>query len=91
MAKKSFKMPMLILSGWGGEGSDTGLGSGGTSDDITGCSYTEWKEMYWGDYDLDEVEGTFDDYRTWWVDNGLSEELWETLNPGVPLVELDEP
>ena len=89
MAKKSFKMPMLILTGWGGDGSDTGLGSGGTSDDITGCSYAEWQEMYSDDYDLDEVAGTFDDYRTWWVENGLSVELWETLNPGVPLVELE--
>lgn len=82
MAKKSFKLPMLILTGWGGDGSDTGLGSGGTSDDITACTYEEWKEMYWGDYDLDGEEGTFNDYKTWWFENELSEDLWYELNPG---------
>lgn len=87
MAKKQFLLPSIILtSGWGGDGSDTGQGSGGTTgnDDIMVCFYNEWEEMYGGDYDLDgDID--FDDYRTWWNENGLSAEAWNEYNPGVPL------
>lgn len=86
MSKKRFILPFVILEGWGGDGSDTGGGSGGTSPDITGCTYNEWLEMYADDYDLDD-DTDFDDYKTWWFENGLSEELWNELNPGVPLTE----
>ena len=89
MAKKSFKMPMLILTGWGGDGSDTGLGSGGTSDDITACTFDEWLEMYGDDYSGPDDSGTadgkigFDDYHYWWFYiAGLSQEAWDEYNSG---------
>ena len=84
MANK-FVFPSVILSGWGGEGSDTGHGSGGTTggDDTMVCNFDEWLEMYGDDYDLDE-DIDFDDYRTWWQENGLSAEAWEEIN-GQPL------
>ena len=87
MAKKAFKMPMLILSGWGGEGGDTGLGSGGTSDDITACSFEEWLEMYIDDYsgpnDNGVPDGNInrDDYHYWWFEIAhLSQEAWDAMN-----------
>ena len=84
MAKRRFVAPTVILAGWGGEGSDTGGGSGGTSDDITAVDFSEWLEMYGDDYDLDD-DIDFDDYRTWWIDSELSESAWNELNPGQPL------
>lgn len=86
MSKIKFSAPFVLLSGWGGDGSDTGHGSGGTtgSGDIMACDFTEWQEMYSGDYDLDD-DIDFDDYRTWWQDNGLSEDAWAEYNPGEPL------
>lgn len=83
MAKKQFFMPRVLLSGWGGDGSDTGGGSGGTSPDATMCTYEEWLEMY--GLDLDE-DGTVDkfDYAWWWDDNGFSEEDWAIYNPDYP-------
>ncbi len=85
MAKKEFVNPFILLSGWGGDGTDTGAGSGGTpgNDDITICTYNEWYEMYGDDYDLDD-DIDFDDYGQWWADNGLSLDAWEELNPDVP-------
>lgn len=92
---KQFVLPMVILTGWGGEGSDTGHGSGGTTggNDIMACDFTEWLEMYGDDYDLDE-DIDFDDYRTWWIDNGLDADAWsnyntEPLYPPEPIVEPD--
>lgn len=84
MSKKRFIAP-IVLTGWsGGGGSDTGDGSGGGSIDITACDYTEWLEVYGDDYDLDD-DIDFDDYRTWWLENGLSEDAWNEFND-VPLV-----
>lgn len=85
MAKK-FVFPSVILTGWGGEGSDTGHGSGGTTggDDTMVCDFDEWLEMYGDDYDLDE-DIDFDDYRTWWQKNGLSADAWAEYNPDEPL------
>ncbi len=85
MAKKLFKLPTVLLAaGWGGDGDETGGGSAGTSDDITACDYSEWLEMYGDDYDLDD-DIDFDDYRTWWIDNNLSEDTWDVINPDTPL------
>ena len=47
------------------------------------CDFDEWLEMYGDDYDLDE-DIDFEDYRTWWQENGLSAEAWEEIN-GQPL------
>lgn len=80
MANK-FVFPSVILTGWGGEGSDTGHGSGGTtgSGDIMACTFDEWLEMYGDDYNGD---GDIDreDYRKWWLDNELDEDLWNEYN-----------
>ena len=84
MAKKYFMAPKVLLTaGWGGDGSDTGGGSGGTSDDTTYCTFEEWLEMYPDDYDLDD-DIDFDDYSTWWADNELDLGKWRELNPGKP-------
>ena len=90
MAKRRFVMPTIILnSGWsGGDGGETGDGSGGLPgpDDIdyTKCGYEEWLEWFPADNNLDDVID-FEDYRTWWIENELSEEDWNLLNPGTPL------
>jgi len=84
---KNFIKPIILRSGsdWGGDGSDIGGGSGGSSPDITVVSFDEWVEMYGGeDYDLDGDTDDFDDYMQWWYDNDLGEDAWNEINPGVP-------
>ena len=81
---KIFIKPVIMKSSWGGEGSEIGGGSAGTSTDITAVTFAEWQEMYAEDYDLDD-DIDFDDYRTWWSENELSVDLWNEFNPGVPL------
>lgn len=84
MAKNKFVLPSIILtSGWGGEGDDTGHGSGGTTGggDIMICDFDEWLEMYGDDYDGDD-DIDRDDYQYWWFNiAGLSQEDWDELNP----------
>ena len=85
MAKKSFNKPRLY-DGWGGEGSETGGGSGGTSDDPTLVSFDdEWYEMYGEDY-TNDGNINIDDYIAWWVNCGFDqdEDLWELMNPSIP-------
>lgn len=84
MAKKSFIKPVILNSGWGGEGSDVAPGSGGTSTNVTAVTFDEWIEMYGEDMDLDD-DIDFDDYRTWWLENELDPALWESFNPSQPL------
>ncbi len=80
MGKRSFIKPAILMdNGWGGDGSETGAGSAGTSDDLTFVDFTEWQEMYGNG-------GTVDEYIQWWVDNEFptdDEELWYLLNPGI--------
>ena len=81
MAKRSFLKPVILMnSGWGGEGSDTGGGSGGTSDDITLVDFDEWIEMYGVD---ENGDGDYlDDYIAWWAANfDKDPDLWELINP----------
>ena len=81
---KNFIKPVIRMSQWGGEGSEIGGGSAGTSPDITAVSFNEWLEMYGDDYNLDDSID-FDDYRTWWIENELSDEVWAAFNPNDPL------
>lgn len=84
MSKKIFSTPRVLLSsGWGGDGGDTGGGSVGSSPDATLCTFQEWLEMYRVDTDGD---GVFDEYdfATWWDDNGFTIEDWERYNPDIP-------
>ena len=93
MAKKSFMTPFVLLSGWGGEGSDTGGGSGGTpgSGDLSACTYDEWWEWYvedpeTSDYNRDgDVDET--DFCLWWKSVGLSKEAWDEVNPDIPWID----
>ena len=81
---KNFIKPVIRMSSWGGEGSEIGGGSAGTSPDITAVDYEDWWEMYGGNFDGDE-DVDFDDYRAWWIKNNLSAEVWAEINPNNPL------
>ena len=84
MAKAFFTSPFILLtSSWGGDGSETGGGSGGTSDFPTIVDYYEWVEMYGEDLTND---GTIDldDYVQWWLAHDLGPEDWDILNPDLP-------
>ena len=81
MAKKTFANPFILLTGWGGDGSDTGGGSGGTSDDATYWDFYDWQETVGGS-DLDgDGDVDFGDYILWWQSQGYPAELLEEINP----------
>lgn len=86
MAKKLFTMPFVILSGWsGGDGSETGGGSGGSTDDPTVLTYQEWLEVMLGGDDNDkDGDVDFGDYILWWQGEGLDAALLQEMNPGQP-------
>ncbi len=81
MARKIFIVPRVLDNGWGGEGGETGGGSGGTSEDPTLVAFDqEWYEMYGDDYDGDN-DIDFDDYVKWWDNCHFDHALWSTVNP----------
>ncbi len=87
MSKKGFVKPIILKnSGWGGDGSDTGGGSGGTSPNLTLVDYFEWLEMYGDDFDNDgDIDGQ--DYVKWWNDNGfdpVDEDEWQLWGYDIP-------
>ncbi|GEM_PF-5206729 len=78
MSKKAFKLPYIL--GTGVTPTDDvviGGGTGQSGTDPVPCSYNAWLNSVWcGEYDLQEPSGTFDDYGTWWAENGFSMEEW---------------
>lgn len=83
MGRKVFIAPRVLNSGWGGDGEETGAGSGGTSDDPTLVAFDdEWREMYGDDYDNDN-DIDLDDYVIWWDDCGFDRNLWSDVNPDI--------
>ncbi len=84
MAKKSFSKPRLY--GWGGgEGGEIGAGSGGSTEDPTVLTYSEWLEvMVGGDDNDNDGDIDFGDYILWWIDEGLDTALLQEMNPGQP-------
>lgn len=88
MAKKTFVNPFLLLTNIG---DDQDTGGGSVTGNLDPVSYEKWSEMYgFADFDFDEEPGTFDDYRAWWIQNGLGLEAWKGFNGDVPL-ETTEP
>ncbi len=80
---KNFIKPVILKSSWGGDGSEIGGGSAGSSTDISAVDFYEWIEMYGEDFDNDgDID--WDDYRTWWIDNELDPDIWDFLNPDHP-------
>ncbi len=83
MAKKHGFQPYVMLSSTPGDGNVTGGGTGEGTTDPFPMSYSDWSNSgMQDDYNLD---GTidFNDYGTWWADNGFGLEAWESFNPGV--------
>ncbi len=82
MSKRQFIAPYILLSG--GEGSQTGTGSGQGGSDPVPVSFAAWLESVWRADII--ADGTIDeeDYATWWESNGFSQEDWNQLNPDLP-------
>ena len=86
MAKKHGFQPYVMLTGGISDGGDVSVIGGGTGEGMSDpfpMSYTDWMKS--GMQDDYNVDGTidFDDYGTWWADNGFSMEAWASYNPGV--------
>ena len=79
MSKKAFMIPRIVMSGWGGEVIETGLGTAGDTPDVFVCSYAAWLVDYKSDINND---GLFDlyDYYLWFDSHGFTEEQWLQLN-----------
>ena len=81
---RSFNTPWIHFNGMSaGDDVVIGGGTGQSTTDPYPCSFEDWKIMFEDDYDLDE-DIDFDDYGTWWADQGFSIEDWDTINPGTP-------
>ena len=86
MAKKKFASPFLILSGLGDPGDDEviGGGSGQSGQEAWLCDFDDWCIMFFedvdGDTDIDEY-----DYYLWFKGLGGDDELFASLNPGMPV------
>ena len=84
MAKKKFSSPFLILGGMSaGDDEVIGGGSAQSGQDPWLCDYNDWLLMYAADITEDNVEDEHD-YYLWFVGQGGDENLWNTLNPGMP-------
>lgn len=81
--KHTWENPIILFQDEPGDDIVIGGGSGQSTTDPFPCTYKEWQTMFEEDYDLDE-DIDFDDYGTWWADNGFSLADWNSINPDTP-------
>ena len=81
MSKRGFKIPRILLSDWGGDVIETGLGTAGSTPDVMFCSWDEWLEMY-GDDLSGDGNINYLDYYQWWTSHEFTQEQWNLLNEG---------
>ena len=79
MSKKTFRLPTVLMSGWGGDPEDPiiGGGTGQSGSDPYAMSFSAWLASEFADDCAPVTPGiTMEDYGAWWVDSGLTEAQW---------------
>lgn len=78
--KKIWEKPNILFGiEPGGDGEDTGGGTGQSGDLPFPCDFDYWTIMFEDDYD-GNGEIDFADYRAWWDLMGFTKEEWEEWN-----------
>ena len=81
MSKKAFMIPRIVMSGWGGDVIETGLGTAGDTPDVSLCDWNTWREIYQTDINND-TKIDYYDYYLWWDSHGFTQEQWNEWNVG---------